>query len=123
ERALTLLALAELQRARRATSAAAAASDEARAILLPLRAAPALDRAATIITPPSIEARPAGLTPREVEVLALIAGGRNNAEIADALFLSVRTVERHINGLYTKIDARGRADAVAFAARHGLLPG
>jgi predicted ATPase/DNA-binding CsgD family transcriptional regulator len=66
------------------------------------------------------DAAPAGLSQREAEVLRLIAAGRTNREIADALFLSVRTVERHITNLYAKIDARGRADATAFALRHGL---
>lgn len=66
-------------------------------------------------------AYPAGLSEREVEVLRLIAGGHSNQEIADALVLSVRTVERHITNIYAKIDARGKADATAFALRHGLV--
>jgi predicted ATPase/DNA-binding CsgD family transcriptional regulator len=66
------------------------------------------------------DAGPAGLSPREAEVLRMIAAGRTNREIAEALFLSVRTVERHITNLYAKIGARGRADATAFALRHGL---
>ena len=49
---------------------------------------------------------PAGLSPREIEVLQLLASGRNNREIAETLFLSVRTVERHITNLYAKIGAR-----------------
>jgi pimeloyl-ACP methyl ester carboxylesterase/DNA-binding CsgD family transcriptional regulator len=61
------------------------------------------------------------LTPREVEVLRLIASGRSNREIADELVLSVRTVERHITNLYGKISARGKADATAFALRSGVL--
>jgi DNA-binding CsgD family transcriptional regulator len=66
--------------------------------------------------------RPAGLTPREAEILRLIAAGRSNREIAAKLFLSVRTVERHITNLYGKIDARGKADATAFAFAHDLAP-
>jgi predicted ATPase/DNA-binding CsgD family transcriptional regulator len=62
----------------------------------------------------------AGLSPREAEVLRLIAVGRSNQEIARELFLSVRTVERHVTNLYAKIGARGRANATAFALRHGL---
>jgi predicted ATPase/DNA-binding CsgD family transcriptional regulator len=62
----------------------------------------------------------AGLSPREAEVLQLIAVGRSNQEIARELFLSVRTVERHVTNLYAKIGARGRANATAFALRHGL---
>jgi predicted ATPase/DNA-binding CsgD family transcriptional regulator len=66
------------------------------------------------------DSAPSGLSPREAEILRLIAAGRTNREIADALFLSVRTVERHITNLYAKIGARGRADATAFALRRGL---
>ena len=63
----------------------------------------------------------AGLTSREVEVLRLLAKGQSNKEIAAELVLSVRTVERHITNLYGKIDARGKADATAYAFTHGLL--
>jgi ATP/maltotriose-dependent transcriptional regulator MalT len=63
---------------------------------------------------------PDGLTPREVEVLALIAAGRSNNEIADTLVLSVRTVERHIANIYRKINAHNRAEAGAYAVRHDL---
>jgi DNA-binding NarL/FixJ family response regulator len=63
---------------------------------------------------------PAGLTAREAEVLGLIAAGRSNREIAASLVLSVHTVERHIANLYAKIDAHGRAEATAYAFRHGI---
>jgi ATP/maltotriose-dependent transcriptional regulator MalT len=63
---------------------------------------------------------PNGLSEREVEVLRLIAAGRSNREIAAELVLSVRTVERHITNIYGKIDARGKADATAYALNHGL---
>lgn len=62
----------------------------------------------------------AGLTPRELEVLRLIAAGQSNKQIAAELYLSIRTVERHITNLYTKIGARGKADATAWALRHEL---
>jgi DNA-binding CsgD family transcriptional regulator len=62
----------------------------------------------------------AGLTPREVEVLRLIAAGQSNKQIAAELYLSVHTIERHITNLYAKIGARGRADATAWALRHDL---
>jgi DNA-binding CsgD family transcriptional regulator len=65
---------------------------------------------------------PAGLTAREVEVLGLLAGGHSNKEIAAALAVSVATVERHLVNIYSKIDARGRVDAAAFALRHALAP-
>src|SRR5215211_3900526 len=56
---------------------------------------------------------PHGLTAREVEVLRHLAGGRTNDEIAEELFVSVRTVERHVANIYAKIGARGRANATA----------
>jgi DNA-binding NarL/FixJ family response regulator len=62
------------------------------------------------------------LTSRELEVLRFIAAGQDNQQIADELYLSVRTVERHINSLYRKIGARGRTDATAYAARQGIIP-
>jgi predicted ATPase/DNA-binding CsgD family transcriptional regulator len=64
----------------------------------------------------------AGLSERETEVLRLVASGQSNAEIAKELVLSVRTVEKHVANIYTKIGARGRADAATYAMRHGLLP-
>lgn len=62
----------------------------------------------------------ATLTAREVEVLRLIADGLTNREIAEELVLSERTVARHITNIYAKINARGKADATAYALRHGL---
>jgi DNA-binding CsgD family transcriptional regulator len=55
------------------------------------------------------------LTPRERDVLRLLPSGDSNAEIARRLGIAVHTVERHLAGLYRKIGARGRADAVAYA--------
>jgi pimeloyl-ACP methyl ester carboxylesterase/DNA-binding CsgD family transcriptional regulator len=63
-------------------------------------------------------ARP--LTDREREVLRLVAAGESNGQIAVRLGLSINTVERHVANLYRKIDARGRADATAYAIRHDL---
>jgi len=60
------------------------------------------------------------LTPRETEVLQLIAAGRTSAEISHELQLSVRTVGRHITNIYGKIGARTRADATAYAIRHRI---
>jgi DNA-binding NarL/FixJ family response regulator len=63
---------------------------------------------------------PDGLTRREAEVLALIARGRSNAEIAGDLFISEATVKTHINNLFAKANLRDRAQAVTYAFRHGL---
>jgi DNA-binding CsgD family transcriptional regulator len=69
---------------------------------------------------PTVLSPIAGLSPREVEVLRLLADGQSNKEIAAALTLSIHTVERHLVNIYAKIGARGRADAVAFALRHKI---
>jgi HD-GYP domain-containing protein (c-di-GMP phosphodiesterase class II) len=65
---------------------------------------------------------PAGLTPREVEVLRLLARGLSNKEIAERLVISPKTVGNHIEHIYAKIDASTRATASLFAMQHGLLP-
>ena len=62
----------------------------------------------------------ARLSPRELEVLRLVAAGDSNGEIGTRLGITINTVERHVANVYRKIDARGRADATAFAIRNGL---
>jgi pimeloyl-ACP methyl ester carboxylesterase/DNA-binding CsgD family transcriptional regulator len=64
--------------------------------------------------------RPRGLSPREREVLRLLAAGESNGQIAASLGLSINTVERHVSNSYRKIDARGRAEATAWAIRNGI---
>jgi DNA-binding NarL/FixJ family response regulator len=63
---------------------------------------------------------PDGLTPREAEVLALIAEGLTNAEIADRLVVSAATVKTHVNHIFAKTNVRDRAQAVVYAYAHGL---
>jgi HD-GYP domain-containing protein (c-di-GMP phosphodiesterase class II) len=65
---------------------------------------------------------PAGLTPREVEVLRLVARGLPNRRIADELVISPKTVANHVEHIYAKIGASTRAGAGLFAMQHGLLP-
>jgi DNA-binding NarL/FixJ family response regulator len=64
--------------------------------------------------------RPAPLTDRETEVLALIADGLSNAEIATRLVVSEATVKTHVNRIFAKIAARDRAQAVRWAYQHGV---
>ena len=61
------------------------------------------------------------LTARELEILAAIASGRTNAQIAKDLFLSAKTVMHHSTSIYRKLAVGGRAEAVALAYRTGLL--
>jgi DNA-binding NarL/FixJ family response regulator len=70
-------------------------------------------------TPPPTSL-PDELTPREAEVLSLIARGLSNGEIAETLVVSEATVKRHVNHLFAKIGARDRAQAVHYAYTHGL---
>ena len=65
---------------------------------------------------------PAGLTPREVEVLRLLARGLSNKEIAELLVISPKTVGNHAEHIYAKINAPTRTAAGLFAMQHGLLP-
>jgi DNA-binding NarL/FixJ family response regulator len=67
---------------------------------------------------PSVE-----LTPREQDVLELLAEGKSNAAIADALFVSVHTVRNHVANLSSKLGAHSKLEALSIAVRRGLLPG
>jgi DNA-binding CsgD family transcriptional regulator/tetratricopeptide (TPR) repeat protein len=67
------------------------------------------------------DAGPHGLTPREVQVLRLVAAGRSNKEVADALSLSVKTVERHVGNILTKLDVPSRVAATAWAYENEVI--
>ncbi len=125
ERALTLLAMAELRAATRAMDEARRLLGEARSVCEQLGAKLALDRADAVAerlaaTPTTVPSYPAGLSAREVEVLQLIALGLTNRQVAERLFLSPRTVEQHLRSVYNKLGFSTRAAATAFALRHDL---
>ncbi len=61
-----------------------------------------------------------GLTPRELEVLRLVASGQSNKAIAAGLVLSEKTVERHLSNIFSKLGVSSRAAATAFAYEHEL---
>jgi DNA-binding CsgD family transcriptional regulator/tetratricopeptide (TPR) repeat protein len=70
---------------------------------------------------PSTRENPAGLTNRQVEVLSCMADGLSNAEIADRLFISPKTVDHHVSAILCKLGARTRGEAVALALQSGYL--
>ena len=69
---------------------------------------------------PNQWASPDGLSQREVEVLRLVAAGKSNREIADALCISLNTVATHVRNILTKTGTANRTEAAAYALRHGL---
>jgi DNA-binding NarL/FixJ family response regulator len=101
----------------------AGADEIERAIAAVVRGEAAIDPAVQHHLVDAVAGRPElpdGLTPREAEVLALIAEGLSNGEIAARLFVSEATVKSHVNHLFTKTGVRDRAQAVAYAYRHGF---
>ena len=75
------------------------------------------------LTEPAAAELPDGLTPREAEVLALIAEGLTNNEIAERLVVSAATVKTHVNHIFAKAGVRDRAQAVVYAYANGLAQG
>jgi DNA-binding CsgD family transcriptional regulator len=62
-----------------------------------------------------------GISEREIEVLTLVAAGKTDREIADELFIGVRTVQSHVGNLLTKLEVNARSAAVARAIRSGII--
>ncbi len=126
ERALTLLQLAELRLAQRRTDEATTLLDEVQAVCEPLEAKPTLERVSDMRSRIEQMLRktpsyPAGLSQREVEVLRLVAEGLTDAETADRLFISRRTVTSHLTNIYNKIGMGSRAAAAVWAKEHGVI--
>ena len=78
-------------------------------------------RASTRSRTPRTSARPHGLTPRELQVLRLVATGKTNKAIAAELFLSEKTIDRHVSNIFVKLDVPSRAAATAYAYEHKLI--
>jgi DNA-binding NarL/FixJ family response regulator len=70
--------------------------------------------------PPATSSSLDDLSQREVEVLRLLAAGRSNRDIADALYISLNTVATHVHNILTKTGTANRTEAAAYAMRHGL---
>lgn len=123
--AVTLLATAAARERGGELDVARALAEEARAICERMGATPALARADALLARlAAAQAQPltypAGLTAREVEVLRLVAAGRTNQEIADALGVRKKTAINHVAHILSKTDSANRAAAAVFALRHGL---
>ncbi|HWC41630.1 MAG TPA: LuxR C-terminal-related transcriptional regulator [Actinomycetota bacterium] len=93
--------------------------DAARWVFRQLGAAPDLARVETLSQ--RADARSGGLTARELQVLRLVAAGATNKAIAADLFISERTVDRHMSNIYAKLGVSSRAAATAHAYQHGLI--
>lgn len=85
-----------------------------------IREVPVASNGVFVVNSASIERL--GLTPRELEILALIAEGLSNREIAERLYVSENTVKTHSANLFTKLNARRRTQAVQIAKEAGLIP-
>jgi DNA-binding NarL/FixJ family response regulator len=95
--------------------------DAARAVFEELEAVPDLVRLDGAVSGRAAAEPRFGLTPRELEVLRLLASGRTNAAIARELFVSVKTVDRHVSNIFDKLDVPTRAAATAFAYQHKMV--
>jgi DNA-binding NarL/FixJ family response regulator len=102
------------------TDGAALEFEAARMVFERLRAAPDLARLERE-SGESATRRPGGMSPREVEILRLVAAGSTNRAIAERLSISERTVDRHVSNIFTKLDVSTRAAATAWAYEHDLV--
>jgi DNA-binding NarL/FixJ family response regulator len=94
--------------------------DAARRVFEQLGAAPALAPVAELSGMPKQDV-PGGLSPREVEVLRVVATGATNREVADRLVISEKTVARHVSNIFAKLGVASRAAATAYAFQHELV--
>jgi len=123
--ATALLALAEVDAKQGHREAARERLAAAVPLAEPLGAQPLLDHAADLETrleqAPSARRDTYGLSPRELEVLQLVAQGLTDAEVGDRLFISPRTVGRHLQSIYNKLGVGSRTAAAAYAFEHNIL--
>jgi DNA-binding NarL/FixJ family response regulator len=82
---------------------------------------PVIEQLPIVRKPPSPPAYPDGLTAREVEVLRLLAQGWTDAQIAEELVISPRTVNNHLTSIYSKIQVSSRSAATRYAIDHQLV--
>ncbi|CAN5386980.1 hypothetical protein BH23CHL1_BH23CHL1_08120 [soil metagenome] len=124
ERALTLLGLARLRASQGQAEAAIELLGNVRAICEPLKATPTLEQTTALETelhePSVVPTTPFGLTPRELDVLRLVSEGLTDAEVAERLFVSRRTVTSHLTSIYTRLGVSSRTAATRFAIEHNL---
>jgi DNA-binding NarL/FixJ family response regulator len=92
--------------------------DLAAAIYRDLAAAPDLERVRTEV---GTESSASPLTPRELNVLRLVAAGKTNRAVAEDLFLSEKTVARHMSNIFLKLGISSRSAATAYAYEHRLV--
>jgi DNA-binding CsgD family transcriptional regulator/tetratricopeptide (TPR) repeat protein len=95
------------------------ALEEAKSLVLALGMPRLVDRV-EVVRALAPDAHPFGLTPRELDVLRLLCGGKTNREIAEALVISERTVINHLSHIFGKLQVENRASATALAIRQGL---
>ena len=122
ELARARVVLATVLRAAGETAEAREVADLAREAARGLGATPLVEQLRAIGSAPARhEAGDDTLTPRETEILQLVAAGRTNGEIGKQLFISAKTVSVHVSNVLAKLQATSRTEAAAIAQRRGLL--